>query len=90
MESGLEIEDAHWEHDPPHFTCCTFQEEPWENHDFHITFFFFLWEEPLEELEEALHGSCEDGGVSTTKSFPFEDEGRIIYEPLHLYEKNIW
>ena len=57
MESGLEIEDAHWDHDSPYYTCFTFQEEPWANHEGHITFIFFLWKEPLKELEEALHGS---------------------------------
>ena len=61
LESGLENENAHWEHDPPYYTCCTFQEEPWANHEGHITFPFFLWEGPLEEFEKALHGSWGDG-----------------------------
>ena len=39
---------------------------------------------------EEMHRSCADGGVNTTTSFLFEDEGRLIFEPLHLHEPNLW
>ena len=59
MESGIGVGDAHWEYDSSYFTCCMFKEKQWENHDFHTTSLFFMWEEPFGEfefLEEALHG----------------------------------